>query len=287
MTASIYSLHDPRDGLVRYIGKTVNSPESRFKAHIREGGATSSLMRSWINELKSLSLIPELHIVAKCEPSKLDELEMFYIAEHRSIGFDLFNILRGGDGATLESYTEDVRLAMSASAKARFQREGERERNRIAQVNAHKNPETREKNRKKAIARMSSKEAREVVSADRKKFFSLEENRKRQSQILREFHKANPDARELARQKTIQQFSDPAARELASQMHKKYNAEHPNKNAKQWKAITGVPKSGGDPVQYKSLHDAAKSLRVSVGAIFNSLKFGGCSAGYRFSYSTI
>lgn len=272
---------------MRYIGKTVNSPESRFKAHIREGGATSSLMRSWINELKSLSLLPELHIVAKCEPSKVDELEMFYIAEHRSIGFELFNILRGGNGATLESYTEDVRLAMSASAKARFQREGERERNRIAQVNASNRPETLEKNRKKAIARMSSNEARDAVSADRKKFFSSEENRQRQSQILREFHKSNPQAKELARQKTIQQFADPEARELARQKTNKYNSEHPNKNAKQWKAVTGVPVDGGDTVKYKSLHEVAKTLGVSVSAIWYALKSGRCAAGYKFYYSTI
>ncbi len=56
-TYRIYSLSDPRDGLARYVGRTCNPVEVRFKQHWKSGVRHGTL-GGWFEDLKSMGLKP-------------------------------------------------------------------------------------------------------------------------------------------------------------------------------------------------------------------------------------
>lgn len=57
-TYRIYSLSDPRDGLVRYVGRTRRTIDDRFLDHLRLGKRHPTL-GAWLNELDCLGLCPK------------------------------------------------------------------------------------------------------------------------------------------------------------------------------------------------------------------------------------
>lgn len=302
--ATIYRLKDPRDGSTRYVGKTTQELHYRLAGHCSTANRSNNRLKQWVCELKSVNLRPIIESIEDCSRDSVNEREIHHISSHWESGCKLLNVLRGGDGSTPESFTEDIKAALSRSLKRHFALPGSRERHgkilkvakstpearensRRAMIEVHSRPEVLQKNRDQATARMADPSRRQAVSDDRKEFFASEENRKRQSAIISSFYASNPEARELARQKTILQFSDPAVREESRKKTVEYNAAHPNKCEKQWKSVVGIPIEDGCPVQFPSLHAAAKAFSVSVGAIFNSLKFGGSCAGHRLIYRPI
>lgn len=96
-TVYIYGLYDPRDGRLRYIGKTIH-PRTRLAAHCNENGNFHRGM--WIKELRSLGLKPTMEILEEIRGNwPWQESEVFWIARMRSEGADLTNNTTGGDGA--------------------------------------------------------------------------------------------------------------------------------------------------------------------------------------------
>lgn len=57
--ACIYVLVDPRDGTVRYVGRT-NRPQARYQVHCARG---SGKVRAWVNELREQDCLPVMQIV--------------------------------------------------------------------------------------------------------------------------------------------------------------------------------------------------------------------------------
>ena len=57
----IYTLSDPRDGVVRYVGCTID-PKARLSAHLCDKANTRK--NKWLDELKENSLIPVINIVS-------------------------------------------------------------------------------------------------------------------------------------------------------------------------------------------------------------------------------
>jgi hypothetical protein len=92
----IYGLIDPRNNEVKYVGKTFRL-ERRFKDHLTEKGNT--LKTSWIKKLKKLNLVPELFILDETNILECDLLEIFWISQMKTWGFDLKNMTKGGDGS--------------------------------------------------------------------------------------------------------------------------------------------------------------------------------------------
>lgn len=91
MDAYIYALRDPRDGRVRYVGKSVN-PKARYGKHLREVRSTPKCR--WIEELKAEGLKPELVLLHKCKHKDIIACERRWIAKHD----DLLNANPGGAG---------------------------------------------------------------------------------------------------------------------------------------------------------------------------------------------
>jgi len=92
---SIYALIDPVSGEVRYIGKA-NDAQKRLKGHLREARHKTPVY-FWIGSLRKKGLVPELKVIATCEHSEWEEAERKAIAEGRSKGMRLLNVVDGGD----------------------------------------------------------------------------------------------------------------------------------------------------------------------------------------------
>lgn len=101
--SELYTLADPRTGLVRYVGITVQGANRRKNGHI--GDATKSTKthkQAWIRSLLLLGLEPVVNVIVSGEItwSQLCALEISTIAEYRAAGFTLTNQTDGGDGST-------------------------------------------------------------------------------------------------------------------------------------------------------------------------------------------
>ena len=93
-TVSIYTLSDPRDGRVRYVGKAINV-ESRLNAHCKDEGKVRKAR--WIQSLAKLGLKPTIEVVEEISECGWQECEMFWIEQFKHWGFDLTNMTKGGE----------------------------------------------------------------------------------------------------------------------------------------------------------------------------------------------
>lgn len=105
----IYALSDPRDGAVRYVGKTVKTAQERLKDHLwtRPKSMKRPLYR-WVTELLCLSLCPQISVVEEVDFDELDRAEQLalidaaerlWIARFRESGAALLNLTDGGNGS--------------------------------------------------------------------------------------------------------------------------------------------------------------------------------------------
>lgn len=127
----IYGLIDPRDGQLKYIGKTTRGIE-RLRQHCYSVTTRSNERNyrkiNWIKKLDSLNLKFQVIYLEYCTEETLDEAEMFNIAYFKSIGCKLLNHSNGGEETYRHKYTEEEKKHLSIKSK-----------------NAWKNPEIRQK----------------------------------------------------------------------------------------------------------------------------------------------
>ncbi len=107
----IYTLTDPRDNIIKYIGKTKDI-KKRLKRHINESNSNSK-KDNWINKLKSENLEPIIELLDIGDESNINNLEIFWISQFLTWGFDLKNTTNGGDGGWDNlKHTEDSKYKM-------------------------------------------------------------------------------------------------------------------------------------------------------------------------------
>lgn len=90
MKVFIYSLADPRDGVIKYIGKT-NNVEVRLKNHINPARYKNTLKFNWIRDLRYSGLIPILDIIEVVEAVDGKERERYWIKFYIDNGNPLTN----------------------------------------------------------------------------------------------------------------------------------------------------------------------------------------------------
>lgn len=93
MPATIYALHHPETGEVRYIGKA-NDPAKRLAGHLRDMHARRTPVYDW---MRTLGQAPVMSVVEVVPDGGWQEAERRHIAEHRQRGARLLNLAQGGD----------------------------------------------------------------------------------------------------------------------------------------------------------------------------------------------
>ncbi len=103
MITYIYALIDPRDAVVRYVGKTVN-PTKRFQHHKQE--SHSQEIQVLVQELASLGLELTMRILEEvAEGDDWKGAESLWVRHGFEHGWPICNKRAGGDGVPLEFIT--------------------------------------------------------------------------------------------------------------------------------------------------------------------------------------
>jgi len=99
MQAIIYTLRDPRDGTVRYIGKAKNLAD-RMRSHQREAASAAKYHKArWLRTLGAAGLAPTIDpLFYVPHGMNWQDAERFFIASARAFGFSLTNGTSGGEG---------------------------------------------------------------------------------------------------------------------------------------------------------------------------------------------
>jgi hypothetical protein len=89
----IYSLVDPRDNFVRYIGRT-NEPQKRFTQHLNCLYIDNPAKYLWIKDLKKHSLLPRMEILEGVKGTLRDAIirENSWIVYFKSINAEILNL---------------------------------------------------------------------------------------------------------------------------------------------------------------------------------------------------
>lgn len=91
----IYGLWDPRNGELRYVGKSENLV-SRMRHHLGDKRRTHKT--HWLGVLKMLGLRPVVEIIDETDLDSWEECEKYWISYFKSIGTRLTNCAEGGRG---------------------------------------------------------------------------------------------------------------------------------------------------------------------------------------------
>lgn len=138
----IYALIDPRDGRVRYVGKTVKTAQERLKDHLwsRPKSIKRPLYR-WITELLASHVFPQIVVLQEVGFPGIDRVEQLkaidtaereWIAHFRATGAALLNLTAGGNGCHGRKLSAESIAKISAANRARVRTSETRERLRAA-----------------------------------------------------------------------------------------------------------------------------------------------------------
>lgn len=117
----IYGLFDPRDGQLRYIGKS-SSGLARPKEHLEPGrlALNKSWSGNWIRKLIRYGLKYRISVIQEfAGGDHLNRAEMYWIAYFRQAGCRLTNVTNGGEGVSGLPRSAATRAKISASSKGR------------------------------------------------------------------------------------------------------------------------------------------------------------------------
>lgn len=129
----IYTLSCPITDEVRYVGKALN-PKQRYNEHLSPSRTRDGTHKSnWIKSLLLNGMKPTMHIIDETI-NGYKELEIYWISQMKTWGFNLTNLTLGGDGTVGHIMTDA----------------------------------TKEKIRKKAFGRLHSSETKQEMSKNRK-----------------------------------------------------------------------------------------------------------------------
>lgn len=111
----IYGLIDPRDGQLRYVGKSATGMGRPKSLH-------SAYCLAWERQLRARGLKPDIEVLEEHESAEaLPEAERYFIAYFRFIGCRLTNLTAGGDGGATRHgpHTPESKVLMSIAMKGK------------------------------------------------------------------------------------------------------------------------------------------------------------------------
>lgn len=119
----IYALIDPRDGAIRYVGKTHRSARRRLQRHLAPSYLRGETHKErWIRVLLAIGLEPRIETMeACCSAGELAIAERRHIGRLRAAGANLTNATDGGDGGSgphTAASKDRIRRALTGKAKS-------------------------------------------------------------------------------------------------------------------------------------------------------------------------
>jgi hypothetical protein len=103
----IYALTDPKIGVVRYVGQTVQSLSVRLSEHLSRAKNKSEQNKTkyhyhkhnWMRKVLSQERLPNVQLLTQVDTQEeADECEIYWIKYFNELGCDLTNITVGGQG---------------------------------------------------------------------------------------------------------------------------------------------------------------------------------------------
>lgn len=123
MKTYIYSLVNPIDNSIFYIGKS-NNPNRRVISHVSSAFREHKNKRksNLIFEILNAGLYPDVKIIEEIDDSEWEEKERYYISYYRNNGINLLNKLPGGEHHpdwTGKVHTEETKRKISEANKGK------------------------------------------------------------------------------------------------------------------------------------------------------------------------
>jgi hypothetical protein len=116
----VYGLIDPRNGELRYVGKTARRPSRRLAEHAWASSLGDTHRCRWVRQVLSAGCKPEMVTIETHESANsLNDAEVFYISYFRYLGCDLTNATDGGEGSLGHKMSGETRKKMSKAKKGR------------------------------------------------------------------------------------------------------------------------------------------------------------------------
>ena len=133
LTTFIYALLDPRDGTLRYVGKS-NNPTVRRYEHVCASQLFAKTHRNnWIKSLLENGHKPEMVVLEEVPSSEWKTSESWWIEYWKFLGANLVNGTSGGDG--LHNPSKEVREKIGASCRGKRKVFTDEHKAKIAQRN--------------------------------------------------------------------------------------------------------------------------------------------------------
>lgn len=138
---NIYTLSNPINNEVRYLGKTISLKE-RYSKHKRKKNNTHK--DCWVASLNNSGVLPKMEVIDVVPTDEWEFWETWWIQLLKSWNFNLTNILSGGAGTFGYNHTADTKKKISNRSKRLWDNAEYRDKMKI--VNGGRNNAIADKN---------------------------------------------------------------------------------------------------------------------------------------------
>lgn len=148
----VYTLTDPRDGLVKYVGITMR-PTRRLSDHLND--KRNTLKSTWVKSLKKLGLKPLFDVIDVTDEENFCHVEQYWISQMKTWGFTLKNMTDGGDGSYgVKPWNKGLKGFFKHSEESKEKMSKFRKENTLGENNGFFGKQHSDDNKEKARKRM-------------------------------------------------------------------------------------------------------------------------------------
>ncbi len=187
----IYSLSDPEDDVIRYVGKTVKTLRGRLTSHINEKRVNHRTC--WIKSVLNKGIEPKIDLIEEVSVDNWEAMEIYWIAQFKAWGFNLVNNAIGGVSANGYNHTNETKIKFQRVGMVRTYSKKTREKMSASRIKYE------EDNKKEFLKRYEKR--RDTFS--KKSVEEIADIEKRRRQAIKESHKSMSDEDKKSRAEKI------------------------------------------------------------------------------------